>query len=86
MLVLLYHFYDLLVYVVIGIFCLASITSLYSFLAPCVRRLTFGKCRVPNNSLPYFHKHPQVRMLLLALFRVAVSVVWGIFCNEDQWA
>ncbi|KAK2086960.1 hypothetical protein P7K49_032867 [Saguinus oedipus] len=84
MLVLLYHFYDLLVYVVIGIFCLASATGLYSCLAPCVRRLPFGECRVPNNSLPYFHKRPQVRMLLLALFCVAVSVVWGIFRNEDQ--
>lgn len=33
------------VYVVIGIFCLASATGLYSCLAPCVRRLPFGKCR-----------------------------------------
>ncbi|XP_025222371.1 signal peptide peptidase-like 2B isoform X1 [Theropithecus gelada] len=86
MLVLLYYFYDLLVYVVIGIFCLASATGLYSCLAPCVRRLPFGKCRIPNNSLPYFHKRPQARMLLLALFCVAVSVVWGVFRNEDQWA
>ncbi|XP_063513874.1 signal peptide peptidase-like 2B isoform X3 [Pongo pygmaeus] len=86
MLVLLYYFYDFLVYVVIGIFCLASATGLYSCLAPCVRRLPFGKCRIPNNSLPYFHKRPQARMLLLALFCVAVSVVWGVFRNEDQWA
>uniref|UniRef100_A0A8C9I0H9 Signal peptide peptidase like 2B n=1 Tax=Piliocolobus tephrosceles TaxID=591936 RepID=A0A8C9I0H9_9PRIM len=42
--------------------------------------------RIPNNSLPYFHKRPQARMLLLALFCVAVSVVWGVFRNEDQWA
>lgn len=40
--------------------------------------------RIPNNSLPYFHKRPQARMLLLALFCVAVSVVWGVFRNEDQ--
>nr|KAF6401609.1 hypothetical protein HJG63_009652 [Rousettus aegyptiacus] len=31
-------------------------------------------------------QRPQVRMLLLALFCVAVSVVWGVFRNEDQWA
>ncbi|XP_064136274.1 signal peptide peptidase-like 2B isoform X4 [Loxodonta africana] len=86
MLVLLYYFYDHLVYAVIGIFCLASSTGLYSCLAPLVRRLPFGRCRVPDNSLPYFHKRPQVRMLLLALACVAVSVVWGIFRNEDQWA
>ncbi|XP_016065244.1 PREDICTED: signal peptide peptidase-like 2B isoform X1 [Miniopterus natalensis] len=86
MLVLLYYFYDHLVYVIIGIFCLASSTGLYSCLSPLVQRLPFGKCRICNNSLPYFHKCPQVRMLLLALFCVAVSVVWGIFRNEDQWA
>uniref|UniRef100_A0A286Y1T8 Signal peptide peptidase-like 2B n=1 Tax=Cavia porcellus TaxID=10141 RepID=A0A286Y1T8_CAVPO len=86
MLVLLYYFYDHLVYVIIGIFCLASSTGLYSCLAPCVRRLPCCGCRVPDNSLPYFHKRPQARMLLLALFCVAVSVVWGVFRNEDQWA
>lgn len=41
-------------------------------------------CRVPDNSLPYFHKRPQVCTLLLALLCAAVSVVWGIFRNEDQ--
>lgn len=40
--------------------------------------------RVPDNSLPYFHKRPQARMLLLATLCVAVSVVWGVFRNEDQ--
>nr|XP_017450397.1 signal peptide peptidase-like 2B isoform X4 [Rattus norvegicus] len=86
MLVLLYYFYDRLVYVIIGIFCLASSTGLYSCLAPCVRKLPFCTCRVPDNNLPYFHKRPQARMLLLALFCVTVSVVWGVFRNEDQWA
>ncbi|XP_037680025.1 signal peptide peptidase-like 2B isoform X2 [Choloepus didactylus] len=86
MLVLLYYFYDHLVYVVIGIFCLASSTGLYSCLAPFVRRLPFGKCRVPDNSLPYFHKRPQVRLLLLALACISLSAVWGVFRNEDQWA
>ncbi|XP_040846458.1 signal peptide peptidase-like 2B isoform X1 [Ochotona curzoniae] len=86
MLVLLYYFYDQLVYVVIGIFCLASSTGLYSCLAPLVRRLPCCTCRVPDNSLPYLRKRPQARMLLLAAFCVSVSVVWGIFRNEDQWA
>ncbi|XP_059950689.1 signal peptide peptidase-like 2B isoform X2 [Mesoplodon densirostris] len=96
-LVLLYHFYDQLggspspalrasVYVIIGIFCLASSTGLYSCLSPLLQRLPFCRCRVPDNSLPYFHKRPQVRTLLLALLCVAVSVVWGVFRNEDQWA
>ncbi|POI28724.1 hypothetical protein CIB84_007526, partial [Bambusicola thoracicus] len=86
MLVLLYFFYDHLVYVIIGIFCLAASIGLYSCLSPFVRRFPWGKCRIPDNNLPYFHKRPQVRMLLLAVFCISVSVVWGVFRNEDQWA
>ncbi|NXD64085.1 SPP2B protein, partial [Eolophus roseicapillus] len=86
MLILLYFFYDHLVYVIIGIFCLAASIGLYSCLSPFVRRFPLGKCRIPNNNLPYFHKRPQVRMLLLAVSCISVSVVWGVFRNEDQWA
>ncbi|XP_065603500.1 signal peptide peptidase-like 2B isoform X3 [Cyrtonyx montezumae] len=45
MLVLLYFFYDHLVYVIIGIFCLAASIGLYSCLSPFVRRFPLGKCR-----------------------------------------
>uniref|UniRef100_A0A3B1J5I4 Signal peptide peptidase-like 2B n=1 Tax=Astyanax mexicanus TaxID=7994 RepID=A0A3B1J5I4_ASTMX len=86
MLVLLYLFYDHLVYMIILIFCLASSVGLYSCLWPFVRRIPFGKCRIPENNLPYCHKRPQVRMLLLSAFCVSVSVTWGVFRNEDQWA
>uniref|UniRef100_A0A671M7U6 Signal peptide peptidase-like 2B n=1 Tax=Sinocyclocheilus anshuiensis TaxID=1608454 RepID=A0A671M7U6_9TELE len=86
MLVLLYFFYDQLVYMTIATFCLASAVGLYSCLWPFVRRIPFGKCRIPENNLPYCHKRPQVRMLILSAFCIAVSVTWGVFRNEDQWA
>ncbi|KAF7235910.1 Signal peptide peptidase-like 2B [Varanus komodoensis] len=86
MLVLLYYFYDQLVYAIIGIFCLAASIGLYSCLSPFVRRFPLGKCRIPGNNLPYFHKRPQVRMLLLAAFCISISLLWGVFRNEDQWA
>ncbi|XP_066551752.1 signal peptide peptidase-like 2 isoform X2 [Amia ocellicauda] len=86
MLVLLYYFYDQLVYMIIGIFCMAASIGLYSCLSPFVRRIPFGKCRIPENNLPYCHKRPQVRMLLLSVFCVGVSLTWGVFRNEDQWA
>ncbi|KAG7276363.1 hypothetical protein CRUP_014395 [Coryphaenoides rupestris] len=65
MLLLLYYFYDYLAIWVIGIFCIASSVGLYSCLWPFVRRLPFCKCRVPENNLPYLHKRPQIRGLLL---------------------
>uniref|UniRef100_A0A8C1MUV3 Signal peptide peptidase-like 2B n=1 Tax=Cyprinus carpio TaxID=7962 RepID=A0A8C1MUV3_CYPCA len=86
MLVLLYFFYDHLVYMTIATFCLASAVGLYSCLWPFVRRIPFGKCRIPENNLPYCHKRPQVRTLILSAFCIAVSVTWGVFRNEDQWA
>uniref|UniRef100_A0A3B4ANG9 Signal peptide peptidase-like 2B n=1 Tax=Periophthalmus magnuspinnatus TaxID=409849 RepID=A0A3B4ANG9_9GOBI len=86
MLVLLYFYYDYLAFWVIAIFCLASSVGLYSCLWPFIRRLPFCKCRIPENNLPYLHKRPQVRMLLLSAFCVAVSITWMVFRNEDQWA
>ncbi|XP_018088573.1 signal peptide peptidase like 2B S homeolog isoform X1 [Xenopus laevis] len=86
MLVLLYYFYDHLVYVIIGIFCFAASIGLYSCLSPFVRRFPYGKCRVPDNKLPYFHKRPPVWKLLLAAFCIMVSVIWGVYRNKDQWA
>uniref|UniRef100_A0A8C2Z5D8 Signal peptide peptidase-like 2B n=1 Tax=Cyclopterus lumpus TaxID=8103 RepID=A0A8C2Z5D8_CYCLU len=84
MLVLLYFFYDTIW--VIAIFCVASSVGLHSCLWPFVRRLPFCKCRVPENNLPYLHKRPQIRMLLLSAFCIAVSITWMVFRNEDQWA
>ncbi|XP_041658865.1 signal peptide peptidase-like 2 isoform X2 [Cheilinus undulatus] len=86
MLVLLYFFYDRLAIWVIAIFCVASSVGLHSCLWPFVRRLPFCKCRVPENNLPYLHKRPQIRMLLLSAICIGVSITWMVFRNEDQWA
>ncbi|KAM4050855.1 signal peptide peptidase-like 2B isoform 1-T1 [Anomaloglossus baeobatrachus] len=86
MLVLLFNFYDRLVYIIIGIFCLAASIGLYSCLSPFVRIIPYGKCKVPENNLPYFHNRPPIWKLLLASFCIAVSVIWGVYRNEDQWA
>lgn len=40
--------------------------------------------RIPENNLPYLHKRPQIRMLLLSALCIGVSVVWMVFRNEDQ--
>ena len=50
---------------------------IYSWFVVCVYR-------IPENNLPYCHKRPQVRMLLLSAFCIGVSVIWGVFRNEDQ--
>ncbi|XP_037537292.1 signal peptide peptidase-like 2 [Nematolebias whitei] len=86
MLVLLYFFYDHLALWVIGIFCVASSVGLHSCLWPFVRRIPFCKCRIPENNLPYLHKRPQIRMLLLSALCIGVSIIWMVFRNEDQWA
>ncbi|CAL8279435.1 unnamed protein product [Lota lota] len=86
MLLLLYYFYDYLAIWVIAIFCIASSVGLYSCLWPFVRRLPCCNCRVPENNLPYLHKRPQIRSLVLSAFCIGVSVTWAVFRKEDQWA
>ncbi|XP_047671545.1 signal peptide peptidase-like 2 isoform X2 [Tachysurus fulvidraco] len=85
-LVLLYMYYDYLVYFFIWIFCLTSSVGLYQTLWLLVCRLPVGKCRVPENKLPYLKQRPEVRMLLLGVVCVSVSITWGVFRNDDRWA
>lgn len=53
-----------------------------SKLCLCVKK---KKNRVPENNLPYLHKRPQIRALLLSALCISISVVWMVFRNEDQW-
>ncbi|XP_029430407.1 signal peptide peptidase-like 2A isoform X2 [Rhinatrema bivittatum] len=80
MLVLLYFFYNWLVYIIIGVFCVASALSLFNCLAALVRKISFGQCRISccNRIL-------EVRLVFLAAFCIAMSVVWAVFRNEDRW-
>ncbi|XP_053537768.1 signal peptide peptidase-like 2 [Ictalurus punctatus] len=86
MLVLLYMFYSYLVFIYIGFFCLVSSMGLYNCLWLIVHRIPVGKCRIPENKLPYLKKRPDVRMLLLGLLCVSVSITWAVFRNDDWWA
>ncbi|MCI4377780.1 hypothetical protein PGIGA_G00207040 [Pangasianodon gigas] len=86
MLLLLYMFYDYLVHVFIWIFCITSSVGLYNCLWLIVCRIPVGKCRIPENKLPYLKKRPEVRMLLLGVLCVSVSITWGVFRNDDRWA
>ncbi|XP_028920577.1 signal peptide peptidase-like 2A [Ornithorhynchus anatinus] len=81
MLVLLYFFYKWLVYVIISVFCLASAMSLYNCLAALIRKVPFGRCRIPC-----CNKHLEVRLIILAGICIALAVVWAVFRNENRWA
>nr|XP_020645696.1 signal peptide peptidase-like 2A isoform X1 [Pogona vitticeps] len=81
MLVLMYYFYKYLVYVVIAVFCLASAVSLYNCLSALIRKIPYGECR-----FPCWNKSFEVRLLFLAAFCAAISIVWAVFRNENRWA
>ncbi|XP_060776829.1 signal peptide peptidase-like 2 [Neoarius graeffei] len=86
LLVLLYMFYDYLVHVFIGFFCLTSSVGLYNCLWLIVRRIPVGKCRIPENKLPCLKKRLDMRVLLLGGLCASVSITWCVFRNEDRWA
>ncbi|XP_062922356.1 signal peptide peptidase-like 2A isoform X1 [Mobula hypostoma] len=80
MIVLLYFFYKWLVYMVIAIFSVAAAVSLYNCLAELLRRVPYCKC-----SFSCINRRIEVRLLLLAIFCVAVCAVWVVFRNKDRW-
>ncbi|XP_060549279.1 signal peptide peptidase-like 2A isoform X2 [Pantherophis guttatus] len=81
MLVLMYFFYKWLVYVVIAIFCVASVSSMYACLSALLKNIPYGQCR-----FPCWNRALEVRLVFLFLFCLALSITWAVFRNEDSWA
>ncbi|XP_029951762.1 signal peptide peptidase-like 2A isoform X2 [Salarias fasciatus] len=80
MLVLMYFFYNVLVYVIIAIFCLASASALYSCFDAVMEKIGCGAL-----SFSVRNWNCSVRSLLLAAVCISIAVVWGVYRNEDRW-
>ncbi|KAM9860496.1 signal peptide peptidase-like 2A isoform 2-T2 [Aulostomus maculatus] len=80
MLVLMYFFYNILVYIIIAIFCLASATALFSCIDAVLEKLgcATGSFSIRNSNF-------SVRSLILAAVCISIAVVWGVYRNEDRW-
>uniref|UniRef100_A0A7N6BVL0 PA domain-containing protein n=1 Tax=Anabas testudineus TaxID=64144 RepID=A0A7N6BVL0_ANATE len=76
MLVLMYFFYNVLVYVIIAIFCLASASALFSCFDAVMDKIGCGTLRNCNIS---------VRSLILAAVCITIAVIWGVYRNEERW-
>lgn len=81
-LVLLYFFYEYLVYVVIGLFCLAGTVGLYSCLEPLWDRIPWTSS-VPENRIPILSQRPLYRNIVLGLLCMGVGIFWGVQRNES---
>ncbi|XP_068586588.1 signal peptide peptidase-like 2A isoform X2 [Cebidichthys violaceus] len=80
MLVLMYFFYNVLVYVIIVIFCLASASALFSCLDAVMEKIGCGTGSFSIRSYNF-----SVRSLILAAVCISIAVVWGVYRNEDSW-
>lgn len=77
-LVLLYFFYDYLVYVVIGLFCIAGSMGLYYCLVPLWHKMCPFLGRLPKNKVPLFKSRPYYRDLALLVVCMGIAIFWGI--------
>ncbi|XP_068455440.1 signal peptide peptidase-like 2A isoform X2 [Clinocottus analis] len=80
MLVLMYFFYNVLVYIIIAIFCLASASALFGCLDAVMEKIgcATGRFSIRNHNF-------SVRSLILASLCIGIAVVWGVYRNEDRW-
>ncbi|XP_018017968.1 signal peptide peptidase-like 2B [Hyalella azteca] len=83
MLLALYYLYNYLVYVIIGLFCIASVTAVYSCLEPLVLMLPCATCRTPHFNIYVLRGQVEVRQLLLFSFSVALALAWLLLRNES---
>ncbi|XP_029000997.1 signal peptide peptidase-like 2A isoform X2 [Betta splendens] len=80
MLVLMYFFYNILVYIIIAIFCLASASALYSCFDAVMDKIGCGTLSFSVRNYNF-----SVRSMLLAAVCITVAVIWGVYRNEDRW-
>ncbi|XP_073320470.1 signal peptide peptidase-like 2A isoform X2 [Pagrus major] len=80
MLVLMYFFYNVLVYVIIAIFCLASASALFSCLDAVMEKIGCGTLSFSVRNL-----NLSVRSIILAAVCITIAVIWGVYRNEDRW-
>lgn len=80
MLVLMYFFYNILVYVVIVIFCLASANALFFCFDAVLDLIGCGTVRFSVRNC-----NCSVRSIILAAVCITIAVIWGVYRNEDRW-
>ncbi|XP_034436827.1 signal peptide peptidase-like 2A isoform X5 [Hippoglossus hippoglossus] len=80
MLVLMYFFYNVLVYIIIAIFCLACASALFSCLDAVMEKIGCGTVSFSIRNWNF-----SVRSLILAAVCISIAVFWGVYRNEDRW-
>lgn len=80
MLVLMYFFFKTLVYFFIALFCLASAIALFSCLDAMLDLIGCGTVRFSVRNWNF-----SLRSIILASVCLTISVIWGVYRNEDQW-
>ncbi|XP_029353842.1 signal peptide peptidase-like 2A isoform X1 [Echeneis naucrates] len=80
MLVLMYYFYNVLVYIIIAIFCLASASALFSCLDAVMEKIGCGTISFSIRNWNF-----SVRSIILAAVCISIAVVWGVYRNEERW-
>jgi len=87
MLVLLYFFFNQLVYVIMGMFCIASSLAMYSCLEPVVMASYSLAClpvlRLPRCNLYICILQLELRQLLLLLLSLGTAITWFCFRKSD---
>ncbi|XP_037574783.2 signal peptide peptidase-like 2B [Dermacentor silvarum] len=85
-LILLYLFIQYLVYLIIGMFVLASTVALIGVLEPLFYMLPFGTARLPNYAFPCFYGSLEVRQVFLILFSIGLAFSWVVIRhNSKSW-
>ncbi|XP_061670508.1 signal peptide peptidase-like 2A isoform X3 [Syngnathoides biaculeatus] len=79
-LILMYYFYNILIYVVITIFCIASASALFNCIHAVLELMGCASGRFTIHNTTF-----SVRSLILACVCISISVVWGVYRNENRW-
>ncbi|XP_042239174.1 signal peptide peptidase-like 2B [Homarus americanus] len=85
MLLSLYFLYDYLVYVIIGMFCIASGVAVFCCLQPIISLIPCGSCSTPYFNIYIVRGTMEVRNIFLLIFSLGLPVVWAVM-RKEPWA
>ncbi|XP_065298067.1 signal peptide peptidase-like 2B [Dermacentor albipictus] len=83
-LVIIYLLIKYIVYVIIGMFVLASSVALVGVLEPLVYRLPVGTTKLPTYMLPCFYVEMEVRQLCLIVLSVSVAFSFVVIRHHPK--
>lgn len=80
----LYFLYKYVIYAVIAIFAFVAVFGTYDCIYGLWNLLSCGRCKVPENKLPFLKSQPEVASIIIFVICLGLSAFWIVIRNSSH--